>query len=138
MGLPSIHLLFFALTHGALSPISAALPPSTPLEQGYRQMYNLEFSDAHQTFRSYMQGHPGDPFGATSDAAAYLFDEFNRLGVLQTELFTDDEKFEGRSRASAHAAKSSAGQTTPTPRRAAGGAEANSPAILETRFPPME
>jgi hypothetical protein len=25
-----------------------------------------------------------------------LYDEFNRMGVLQTALFTDDEKFEGR------------------------------------------
>ncbi len=36
--------------------------------------------------------------GATSQAAAYLFEEFDRLGVLQTELFTDDEKFMDRAK----------------------------------------
>jgi len=90
--------LFFALTQGVLSPISANLGPSAPLDRGYRQMYNLEFSDAHNTFRTYAKAHPEDPFGSTSDGAAYLFEEFNRLGVLQTELFTDDDKFKDRAR----------------------------------------
>ena len=42
-------------------------------------MYNLEFSDAH-IISTYVKAHPEDPFGPTSDAAAYLFDEFNRHG----------------------------------------------------------
>jgi hypothetical protein len=95
MSLATIHL-FLALTQGILSPISATLGLSTPLDLGYRQMYNLQFSDAHSTFQAYGQAHPGDPFGPTSDAAAYLFDEFNRLGVLQTDLFVDDDEFNGR------------------------------------------
>src|SRR5208282_1448297 len=96
MGSPTIHLLFLALAQGVLSPISASLGPSAPLDRGFRQMYNLEFSDAHNTFQTYVKAHPEDPFGSTSDGAAYLFDEFNRLGVLQTELFTDDGTFKGR------------------------------------------
>ena len=96
----SSYLLFFALTPGVLSPISAVLPASTPLDLGYRQMYDLQFKDAHTTFQAYMKARPDDPFGATSDAAAYLFDEFNRLGVLQSELFTDNERFEGRAKPS--------------------------------------
>ena len=95
MGFATIHL-FFVLAQGVLSPISANLGASAPLDRGYRQMYNLEFSDAHNTFQTYTKAHPEDPFGPTSDGAAYLFDEFNRLGVLQTELFTDDGKFKGR------------------------------------------
>lgn len=93
-----IHLLLLALAKGVLSPISASLGASAPLDRGFRQMYNLEFSDAHRTFQTYVKAHPEDPFGPTSDAAAYLFDEFNRLGVLQTELFVDDKKFKGRDR----------------------------------------
>jgi len=63
------------------------------IDQGYRQMYNLEFSGAHATFHHFEQLHPDDPLGPTSDAAAYLFSEFDRLGILQTELFTDDDRF---------------------------------------------
>jgi hypothetical protein len=58
-------------------------------------MYNLQFNDAHATVQAYVKAHPEDPFAVTADAAAYLFDEFNRLGVLQTELFVDNEKFNG-------------------------------------------
>jgi hypothetical protein len=96
MGLPTIHLLFLALAEGLLSPIGATLTSSSPLDRGYRQMYNLEFSDAHRTFEAYQQVHAADPLGPTSDAAAYLFDELNRLGVLQTDLFVDDVSFWGR------------------------------------------
>ena len=99
MGL-TISLLIFASVNGVLTPISASLGPSAPLDRGYRQMYNLEFRNAHITFVAYANAHPEDPFGPTSDAAAYLFDEFNRMGVLQTALFTDDQKFKERERSS--------------------------------------
>lgn len=42
--------------------------------------------------------------GFVSDAAAYLFSEFDRLHVLESELFTDDAKFESRKKAPADAA----------------------------------
>jgi hypothetical protein len=100
MGIPTINLMLFALAHGVLGPISASLGPAAPLDVGYRQMYNLEFSGAHGTFQTYIKDHPEDPFGSTSDGAAYLFDEFDRLGVLQTELFMDDERFKGREKPS--------------------------------------
>jgi len=95
MGFPAIHLLL-ALTQGVLSPISGVFGTSTPLDLGYSQMYNLEFGEAHRTFQAYAKAHPEDPFGPTSDSAAYLFDEFDRLDVLQTELFVDNDKFQGR------------------------------------------
>ena len=95
MGISMVPLLF-ALANGVLTPINANLGSSAPLDQGYRQMYNLEFKGAHTTFKAYSKEHPDDPLGHTSDGAAYLFDEFNRLGILQTELFTDDDKFVGR------------------------------------------
>ncbi len=73
-------------------PIETASPSvSGMLEAGYRHMYNLEFDQAHMTFQSWEQSHPDDPMGPTSDAAAILYSEFNRLGVLQAALFADDE-----------------------------------------------
>jgi hypothetical protein len=70
-----------------------ALSTAIPLDLGFRQMYNLQFEEAHRTFKGWEQLHPDDPLGPASDAAAYLFSEFDRLGVLQWELFLDDEKF---------------------------------------------
>ena len=70
-------------------------PPST-LETGYRQMYNLDFNGAHAIFQSWEASHPDDPVGPVSNAAAYLFSEFNRLHILESELFIDSERFAKR------------------------------------------
>ena len=75
------------------SHAGVALSSAIPLDLGFRQMYNLQFEAAHRTFKDWEQLHPDDPLGPASDAAAYLFSEFDRLGVLQWELFLDDEKF---------------------------------------------
>ncbi len=71
-------------------------PDSQILDLGYRQMYNLDFSAAHATFNSYQQSHAADPMGYVSNAAAYLFSEFDRLHILQSDLFLDDKAFDGR------------------------------------------
>ena len=99
MAIP-MQLFFLIMTQGLLSPIGATLRSSSPLDLGYRQMYNLEFGAAHKTFENYQQAHGDDPFGPTSDAAAYLFGELDRLGVLQSDLFVDDESFKGRDKPS--------------------------------------
>lgn len=70
------------------------LVESTPLlDHGYHQMYNLRFPEAHATFARFMELHPQDPMGPVSDAAAYLFSEFNRTGVLDMDLFTSDHNY---------------------------------------------
>ena len=70
-----------------------AASPETPLEQGYRHMYNLEFDQAHRSFAEWQSLHPDDPLAPASDAAAYLFSEFDRLHILQSEFFTHDQHF---------------------------------------------
>jgi hypothetical protein len=64
------------------------------LQDGYSQMYNLEFDAAHQTFHNWERENPADPLGPVSDAAAYLFSEFDRLHILQSEFFADDSNFD--------------------------------------------
>lgn len=71
--------------------VAGTAPPT--LEAGYHLMYDLQFERAHKTFRDWERLHPQDPLAPSSDAAAYLFAEFDRLGILQSELFVDDEKF---------------------------------------------
>jgi hypothetical protein len=75
---------------------TSASIPSASLEQGYRYMYNLDFGAAHQVFHAWQASHPEDPLGFVSDAASYLFSEFDRLHVLQSELFTNDKSFDQR------------------------------------------
>lgn len=75
--------------------LCAAAPSTLPtlLDQGYRQMYDLQFAEAHNTFQEWEREHPTDPLGPASDAAAYLFAEFDRLHILQSEFFTHDQHF---------------------------------------------
>ena len=45
-----------------------------------------------------MKAHPDDPLGTASDAAAYLFGEFDRLSVIDIQLFADQSRFDSRRR----------------------------------------
>src|SRR6476620_5393114 len=80
------------------SPAFAAdvAAPSEDLYRGWLKMYDLRFDEAHQVFNQWKQTHSTDSLGPTSDAAAYLFSELARLGVLESELFTDNTRFWGR------------------------------------------
>jgi len=67
--------------------------PPTLLDRGYAEMYNLQFAEAHRTFGEWEKLHPQDPLGPVSDAAAWLFLEFDRLHILQSEFFIHDQHF---------------------------------------------
>lgn len=74
------------------APVDAAAQAT--MADGYRAMYNLQFDDAHRIFGAWQQTHPDDPFAAVSDAAAYLFSEFDRLHILEMEFFLDDREWD--------------------------------------------
>jgi hypothetical protein len=79
----------------------AATPSQPLLDSGYRDMYNLNFPLAHSTFTEYEHANPQDPLGHVSNAAAYLFSEFDRLRILEFDLFTADSRFDNRPKAAA-------------------------------------
>ena len=93
--LSTVLLLCFSTTH--VFALTTRLTGTT-LNDAYYAMYNLNFDTAHQLIQQYMTAHPEDPLGPASDAAAYLFTEFDRLGVLDIELFADDGRFTSRTR----------------------------------------
>jgi len=77
-----------------LAAPSIADPAVNPvINRGYRQMYNLDFDEAHKTFVQWEREHPTDPLGPVSNAAAYLFAEFDRLNILHSEFFVDTSIF---------------------------------------------
>ena len=89
-------LLFLLVVFCASATVHAANDSVADLNAGFLQMYNLDFQGAHTTFRNWEQVHPDDPLGPVSNAAAYLFSEFNRLKILEFDLFTENERFEKR------------------------------------------
>lgn len=95
--------LVLALLLGIVCPgpaEAAGLASSSPLDRGYADMYNLQFEQAHRVFAEWQRQHPQDPLGPASDAAAYLFSEFNRLHVLEFQLFTNDKALASQPRLS--------------------------------------
>jgi hypothetical protein len=79
--------------------LPAATPlGNTPLDAGYHDMYNLQFLAAHLKFQQWMHDHPQDPMGPVSDAAAWLFGEFDRLHIIDVQLFADQSRFDNRQR----------------------------------------
>lgn len=78
-----------------LTALATSLPADTEtlLDKGYRQMYNLDFPAAHATFAEFEKANPTDAMGPVSDAAAYLFTEFDRLNILRSDYWIKDESF---------------------------------------------
>lgn len=81
------------------APLHAEDLAHSGLDEGYFDMYNLDFAGAHHVFETWSATHPADPLAPASDAAAFLFSEFDRLGVLDVELFADEDKFTSRGKA---------------------------------------
>jgi hypothetical protein len=88
-----------------LRPIASAAgapDPSagTALDHGFLGLYNLDFTGAQKDFSSWEAEHPDDPVGPVSEAAGCLFSEFNRLGVLETQFFENDQNFSSHTKLS--------------------------------------
>lgn len=86
------------------APAKASGPPDitadTTLDRGFLGLYNLDFTGAQKDFSAWEAEHPDDPVGPVSEAAGCLFSEFNRLGVLESQFYENDEAFGARSKLS--------------------------------------
>jgi len=97
-----MHMIIRLLIFAILCPLAwaaSSLPnliPNPVIDRGYRQMYDLNFDEAHKTFAQWEREHPEDPMGPVSNGAAYLFAEFDRLNILHSEFFADNGFFRRR------------------------------------------
>jgi hypothetical protein len=66
------------------------------LEAGFHLLYELKPAEARAKFEAWQKSHPEDPLGSASKAAAYLFEECYRQGVLTSAFFLDDKRFMGK------------------------------------------
>ncbi len=82
----------------SVAPVSATDSnlKSEEIYSAWLKMYDLRFAEAHGTLERWQEAHPNDSLGPVSDAAGYLFSELARLGVLESQLFVDDNRFKNR------------------------------------------
>ncbi len=67
------------------------------LDSSYHAMYNLQFDEALKKADDAKALAPDDPLPWMAQACAVLFREFDRLHILNSELFTSDQRFSSRS-----------------------------------------
>jgi hypothetical protein len=84
-----------ALVLALVAPGPRAAHADARLDNGFRQMYELDFQAARGEIASYQRAHPEDALGVAAEAASYLFEEFHRQGVLTSEFFLDDDRLLG-------------------------------------------
>jgi hypothetical protein len=82
---------------GPAKAAAAEPEPLAPaiLEQGFSNLYKLDFQGARQQFLSYQKLEPADPLGKAAEAASYLFEEFNEKGIFTSAFFLNDDRFLG-------------------------------------------
>lgn len=76
------------------APIEALHVPE--LDAGFHLLYELKPEEAHKQFEAREKSHPQDPLGYASEAAAFLFEECYRQGILTSEFFLNDKRFFGK------------------------------------------
>jgi predicted Zn-dependent protease len=77
----------------AAGPAGAwAAPASAPILRALDRMYNFDFPGANQILDDRIREEPHDPLGYTFRAASLLFQELDRLQILEGEFFSDDKR----------------------------------------------
>lgn len=62
------------------------------IEQAFARLYNFDFTGAHAVLDRYIAANPQDPLAYAVSAAADLFYELDRLGILEAEFLVDDKR----------------------------------------------
>ena len=95
----TLAVIVFASNVVCLSAVAEDSPRTTQpsaLDRGFSGLYNLDFNGAQRDFAAWQNLHPDDPMGPVSEAAGFLFSEFNRLGILETQFYENDSAFDKR------------------------------------------
>lgn len=72
-------------------PAAAADAAPDPFVPIFNRLYNYDFTTAHAMLDERQRADPADPLPYSVRAAAYMFSEFERLRILETDFFVDDE-----------------------------------------------
>jgi hypothetical protein len=77
-------------------PAQAAEPAS--IDSALNALYNFDFATAHARLDAYIAAHPEEALPYAFRGAAYLFRELDRLGALESEFLTDDDRLVEKTR----------------------------------------
>lgn len=68
------------------------------IRESFDALYRFQFDRAFRTIDRFIDAHPEDPLGYTVRASIALFQELDRLSILEGEFFKDDERIKDNKR----------------------------------------
>ena len=74
-----------------IAGVGACGAESPEIGTAFDHLYNFNFPAAHADIDRYIAAHPRQPLGYAIRAAAYLFYELDRLGILESEFLISDK-----------------------------------------------
>jgi hypothetical protein len=83
-------IVFFCLAAFSAAPANSG--ELSAVDRAFAKLYNFDFVSAHSILDKHLQENPSDPVAHALRGAVYLFSEFDRLNILQTEFFADNDK----------------------------------------------
>ncbi len=83
-------LKFFSLLLFIAVPASCQVFNPT-FDEAFHRLYSFDFRGAQSLMDSYIASRPNDPMGYTIKAATYVYSEFDRMGILESEFFESDK-----------------------------------------------
>lgn len=89
----SISLLLVCGCSALQADTSAAVGP---LDRAFDRLYNFDFVGAHRIIDKHISGNPEEPLPYTVRGSILLFQELDRLGILESEFFSDDDRVKAK------------------------------------------
>ncbi|MBZ5498432.1 MAG: hypothetical protein LAP85_18695 [Acidobacteriia bacterium] len=86
-------ILLWLVAGGGQARVS---PSPTAINRAFNRLYNCDFAGAHSILDDQLRSHADDPLLYSVHAAAYLYSEFHRLRILETDFFEDNDKVTDR------------------------------------------
>ena len=83
--LKSVFLLF-VLSLPAICDIQ-----NPTFDEAFHRLYSFDFPGAQALMDTYIASKPDDPMGYVIKAATYVYSEFDRMGILETDFFESDK-----------------------------------------------
>src|SRR6266704_1906451 len=68
------------------------------IDQAFNRLYNFDYPGAHAILNRRVAANPEDPLNYSVRASAYLFNELDRLSILESDFFADDSHIKAQAK----------------------------------------
>ncbi len=88
--------MFGLMIVASLPAMGADIEVHVSIQTALNHLYNFDFDGAHKILDGHISEKQNDPIGHGIRASAFLFYELDRLAILESEFFKDDENIKDK------------------------------------------